>query len=124
MATTDNREQRYPERPPQGPQPVFGVSPNLVPVPPIVATVANNYGARYREIGVRIRIAFFGTLLFLVLSQPATYRIINAMYNAVFNKQPPLTNEIATVEGFPTYKGLFLGGVLFFAVLFLILHKV
>ena len=120
----DVREQRYPERPPQGPQPVFGVSPQLLPpMPPIMTTTVRDYGVRYREVGVRIRIAFFGTLLFLLLSQPATYRVINSLYNALFNKQEPHTNEIATSEGFPTYKGLFLGAVLFFAVLFIILHR-
>lgn len=70
--------------------------------------------------GRKFKAAFFATIVFFVLSNHATYRVVNQVFLAFTGK----TNEIITEAGFPSSKGLFLHAFVFFIVVLILFQKI
>jgi len=66
----------------------------------------------YKDKGKNFRNAVLFTILFIILSNPAAYRLTNQLYQAVTNRMYQVINE----EGNPTFKGIIIHGIVFFIV--------
>ncbi len=70
-----------------------------------------------RSTGVKVKIAFYMTLLFVLFSLQGTYRVANTLYSS-FTSQPL---EMLQESGAPTMKGIVIFASIFFAVAFIML---
>jgi hypothetical protein len=65
-----------------------------------------------KQKGKQFKIAVISTILFLILSHSATYRLSNQIYQAVTNRMYQLITE----ESIPTFKGMFIHALAFFII--------
>lgn len=72
-----------------------------------------------RQTGRFFKIAVISTILFFLLSYPATYRILNHLYYLVTNK----ANEIVSESGCTTLKGNFIHSAAFFAIMLYVVYR-
>lgn len=94
----------------------------MLPPPAIskaAAAAVNAAGVADRQLGRFFRIAVFSTILFFILSFPATYRIVNHVFSFVANRG----NEIVGEDGCPTLKGSFIHSGAFFAIMMYIVYR-
>lgn len=91
------------------PQQIFGGNMLTAPQSNKYLTVSPNI-YRDRNTGEKIKIAFYLTVVFLILSLQGTYRIANTTYNA-FTSNP---YEFLSENGNPTIKGMVIFAVFFF----------
>lgn len=105
-----NSELPYPPMMAQAPQPVFST-------PPVLQYVKAPPSPHERQKGRKIKLAFYATLMFVLLSHVGIYRAVNVMYNAVSSRPFEIVDE----QGAPTLKGLVVHSIIFFfGALFLI----
>lgn len=72
-----------------------------------------------RQTGRFFKIALLSTVLFFLLSYPATYRVLNHLYYLVTNK----ANEIVGESGCTTLKGNVIHSGVFFAIMLYIVYR-
>jgi hypothetical protein len=63
--------------------------------------------------GYKFRIAVITTILFIVFSHPATYRLTNQIYQALTNRMYQVIGE----DSNPTFKGIVIHSILFFLII-------
>lgn len=103
-----NSERPYPPMMPQAPQPVFQTPP--------VTYAATSLTPSEKRKGQKIKVAFYATMMFALLSYTGVYRAVNVMYNAITSR--PF--EVVDDNGSPTIKGLMVHSIaFFFGILFL-----
>lgn len=100
------------------PQPIFGG--NLIrEVPPLYTTAPPKQKRDDQNTGVKVKIAFYMTVLFVIFSLQGTYRFVNTIYHS-FTSQPV---EMIHESGAPTMKGIILfSGIFFFIALMMLLR--
>jgi hypothetical protein len=69
--------------------------------------------------GSYFKIVVYSTILFFILSYPATYRVINHLYYLITNK----SHEIVGEDGCMTLKGSFIHSSAFFAIMIYIVYR-
>lgn len=62
--------------------------------------------------GKQFKISVISTFLFLLLSNPITYRITNQLYQIITNRMYQVIGE----DGSPTFKGIVIHAAIFFAI--------
>lgn len=86
------------------------------PRPPQIYN-SDNYDYKHKKEdktkGKQFKIAVISTILFLVLSNLATYRLSNQIYQAVTNRMYQLIGE----DSLPTFKGIAIHSAIFFAIM-------
>jgi hypothetical protein len=110
-----NTELPYPPQMPQAPQPVF----NAPAFGPNVLRYNTSHQSNEKEKGQKIKIAFYATVLFALLSHASAYRIMNMVYNAITSKPFELLSE----QGAPTIKGVVIHSIIFFVALMILISK-
>jgi len=94
----------------------------MLPPPDFVnktAQVATVAAAVDRQTGRFFRIVVYSTILFFILSYPATYRVVNHLYYLISNKN----NEIVGEDGCASLKGCFVHSVVFGILMIYIVSK-
>ena len=74
-----------------------------------------------KTFGKKIRTAFYGAIIFFVLSLPMIYNLTNNLWTSFTSNTPSASNfDLITEAGAPTMKGIVFHGIIFMIVLLFI----
>lgn len=93
----------------------------MLPPPAIAQSInrtADAAAAVDRQAGRFFRIVIYSTILFFILSYPATYRVVNHIYFLITNKN----NEVIGEDGCMTLKGNLVHSGAFFILMMYIVY--